>query len=794
MKAMKKWGLSALAICCVAAGLGVQAATAAAQESAAVIRTEVVDVNKEGLDDGNCFVMNLGQTDFMTADEWSNGNFKWVNAEEISNRASIDRPNQNVCNAPLDLHLDEYNFEEYIFLDGVSLAEFSKSNSYRLIANKRQRVDTLSLDFASGVLQQVDKIEIKEGCQFPTLAYSYFGDAEYSRIEVTEDVAFENNRGTWYSVFIGYQEGAEYAGDEDNFKLSLDTYYRGHTTVALDAYTDFFQRFAVQGEFLDHKALVSLSNTEQGNIMILHFVNPIDARQFNRLHLRVYINHQIDVRTYNLDSVTMDSLGTALESYTVGGGQFSYLTLKTQLYADDSGQVHSIVFEFAGDCEPQRDGAGELLYDAEGRIIRDTFFFVSFHVDNAENEPIVDENSLMIVDGGDAYDVSFRFNYSGVVQEGALDTSKVTLNGVSVAQILKECTDATAAWYCARGIYQINLSIPKSYDGAAKIKNAEYGFSGNNLGVVAGLVFPDGYALDTSYTCHLFVGENLLDVELVKSYEEVKVESVRFSFIEDSKNLNFTLYFSGAITASPYNHACEREEWRGKEDVRDIIHYDEGSANIFLKGGYKASLLDNVLINGKTIGDWHAQDAAALTNVQVHYGVGLEMNRMDVRFEKASPTTYNQLYAAAESGEGITVQVLAGLKFMTNRKVEKTQTFVMEGGAFDELLPQKPIHVYFDGAEVQNGQIVTVETAVSAQSIFVAQVEDYELTCVEENGNQVYIITYGDGQTFTFSVKQRLAEPTEESGGCASMSALPTAFIAVSAAALLIGKRRRETA
>ena len=797
MKAIIKWLFGLTAACCVGGCLGLNTAAAVAEtDKSNAISATVAEINNERLDNGIAFVMVLSASDYMTADGWSNTNYKWLNAEEVSDRSNINTSANNVANAQLDKNLVEYNFEDYITVDGVSLAEFSQTNSYKLIANKRTRPNTFSIDFAPSVLDGVRLVEIKAGCQIPTLSYSYFGAGEFSYIEIEESVTYEKRDGKWVEYFEGYEEGVEYAGTEDNFNLTLNTQFKGHTAVPLNAYTDFFMANAVQGEYLKDKVLVSAANTEKDNLMVLSFVNPIDAQQFNRLHLRVYINHQVDVLTYNADSITEETLGPALESYTVGGGQHFYLTLNSALYAGDDGKVSQIVFKFAQDCEIQRNGNGEPIYDPAGWVIRDTFHFVSFHVEQAEEGALVKEDSFMVVDSGEAYALTFRFNKSGGNREGDLDLSKVSLNGVLLSDVLAECEEATAEWYLAKGIYQINVTIPKAYAGKAKIKNAEYNFAGNNMSVLEGLRFPNGDLLEKTYTCHLYAGENLMDTEFVESYQAIEVERVRFSFIEDSQNLNFSIYFSGAITTSLYNHACEKEAWRSSEN----IGYDEGSSEIFLSGGYKASLLDNVVINGRSIGEWHAQDAAALTNVQVHYGAGAELNRMDIRFESASKYTYNQLFDLVSDGNGVTIEVLSGLKFMTNNAMKKTQVFAMVDGEFTLQAEESEIHVYYDGLEVQNGQEVTVKTAVSDASIAVEGASDYKVTREDANGKKVYTIAYGDGKTFTFTVSEDVVAAEEENGGLfgcvSSVSAYSVVTLLAACAALVLtmkgGKKHEE--
>ena len=798
MKAIIKWLLGLTATACVGAGTYWNTELAAVRaDETNVISATVTEVNNERLDNGASFVMVLSENDYMTADEWSDKNYKWLNAEGVTTlegRADVDYSAWNVANAELDQNLDEYNFDDYIYVDGVSLAEFSQTNGYKLIANKRTRPNTLSLDFTPEILAGIEKIEIKKGCQLPTLAYGYRGIGEFSCIQVEESAIYENRNGQWFLSFAGYEEGVEYGGGKQNFQLSLEETFKGHTAVPLNAHTDFFKRFEIQGEYLDTDALVSAGNTEKDNLMVLRFVNPIDTAQFNKLRLRVYINHQVDVLTYNADAVTSQDIGTALESFTVNGGQFTYLTLNSALYANDSGKLDTVVFKFVQDCQPQRNVNGEIIYEDAGKtkMIRDTFHFVSFRLEKEENAALVTEDSFMVVDNGEGYDLTFRFQKLGAAQSGALDTSKVLLNGCSFASILEECPDATAEWYSAKGIYQINAYLPKSYTGKAQIKNAEYGFVGNNMGVEKGLVFPSGEALEKSYTCHLYAGENLLDGDLVETYKPVSVERVSFYFIEGSENLNISIYFSGAITSSLYNHACEREEWR--EELNDKIGYDAGSSNVFISGGFKSSLLDCVVIGGRSVGEWHAYDAAALTCVQVFYGTGLELNRMDVRFESATKSTYDQLYSLASDGNGLTVEVLSGLRFTTNVRTEKTQSFIMQDGKFIEQVGEKALHVYFDGREVQNGQEITVQTAVAKDSVSVTGAANYTVACEEKDGKKIYTVTYGENKSFRFIVTENIAQKAEEKKGCSSALAFgaATATLLASAAWILLGKGGRK--
>ena len=767
----------------------VESTTVSAQETFdKTIETELKEINNENLDNGNSFVMVLTATDYMTATEWSNTNYKWLNHEDLQgSRADIDYENNNVANAELDTNLSAYNYTERILINGHTLAEFGQTHSYKLIANKRTRPDTISIDFDAGVLNAVETVEILAGCQLPTLSYAYRNLQESSCLKISQGKKYMRLGGVWVDYFEGYSEGIEYKGNDSSFKLHLEETFKGHSATPLNGYTDVFMKYDVQGEKLDHKILVSGSNTVKDNLMVLNFVHPIDAKQFTQINLRVYINHAVAISTYNANDVTAAALGTPLESFSVSGGMFSYLSLTSAFYADDDGMVDMVVFRFDEDCQMQFGPNGEELKDGSGRLIRDTFHFVSFNVANPD---IVTKDSFTVKDLGESYSATFRFNKVGEIENNAtLDLSKVTLNGYTLVEIAQECPAMTAEWVAVKGVYQIVVSLPKTYQGDACIKNPEYNFANNHMGVEAGLVFPNGDVLSKSYACHLYSGEKILDTNMVGELKATQVQYIRYSFDEGSNNLRFTLYFDKNIPSVPYYHACETEHWRANDLYKsDNTLYDGSIAQIFVDGGYKSSLLNSILINGKTIGEWHAHDSGKLTNVQTHYG-NSGLNCVDVIFEKLSPDTYDTLYAFVESGEGIAIEIKSGLKFMVNLETKNTQTFVLAKGSFQEKVEKSDIKVYYDGIHVAYGDLIMVQTVASEKCIAIQGIGEYSVSSAKDGETTTYTITYGEDETFTFAVQEEIVV-MEEQGGC-NGSILGLNGILLAVALAVVGKKHR---
>ena len=785
MKRIVKWLFGFVLALCVCGGLSWTAVSADATFDN-VIQTEIKEINNENLDHGNSFVIVLTVTDYMTATEWDNTNYKWLNDEKgTEDRSAIDYAENNIANGWLDTNLSAYNFTEMILIDGQTLAEFGETHTYKLIANKRQRKNTISIDFGENVLQNVELIEIKEGCQLPTLAYAYRGVSESSCLEITETKKYTRSDGVWVEYFEGYAEGTEYQGNENNFRTSASEYFKGNPATPLNGYTGIFMEYDVQGEKLSHKILVSGSNTVKGNLMVLNFVHPIEASKFTQINLRVYINHQVNISTYNADDITAGSLGNALESFTVGGGMFSYLALTSAFYADADGMVETIVFRFDQDCQLQYNADGEELYDPQGRLIRDTFHFVSFNVSNPD---LITKDSFAVKDSGDVYEAIFRFNKAGQTTAATvLDTTKVTLNGLTLAQLAQLCPDMTASWVSVKGIYQINVTMPKSYTAEGCIKNPEYDFANNHMGVKKGLAFPNGDLLDKGYACHIYAGEKILDVEIENELKATRITDTTVEMDEDSKNITFFLFFDRDITSSPYYHVCETEHWRSNDLYKhDSTLYNEGISNIFVTGGYKSSLLNNVIVNGKTIGEWHAYDSRTLTNVQVHYGKS-GFNALSIVFAKTSPNTYDGIAELLASGEGIEIEVKSGLKFMTNTETKETQIFLLTDGKLKEKTEPKAIEVYYNGIPVSEGDLLTVQALLSETSLAVEGVETYSVSTSTVDKTTTYTITYGDGKTFVFSVKADVVV-VEPDSGCNSavwITAVSIAIAVVGAAAVV---------
>ena len=774
-------------LCLAFVCLGVNVLTIAQAADTQVISSSVNQI--EVFSSDKTVIVHLSEADYITSplpNEITDvSQYKWT--DFLLYR---DRENYNVYNAGLDSRLNEYNYLDNIFIDGVALREYA----HFLMANKFQRVNGLGISFSDDVLTNATEIEIKAGCTLPTLARSYFGLTEKSQILIEEDILFRENDGVWTRSyrFDGYELGVEYDATEQYlYKRNPDGNYKGYAEAPTCEFTNaMFKEEALGVEGYDAGyALVSSPATDKGNLLIVQFVNPIDVSVFGTIHLDMYVHRNRSMVTYNASGVTEDSLGEKLEMFNVVPSKWVRVSLFSALYADENGMVDTLVFQFTNDGDEDSTWNQVCI----GR----------FSLGESSIEGLVYEKSLLMDEQEDYYDFIFRFNKKGEFLNEWLDTSKVLFNGLSIDEINADGAYATAKWVSIQGIYQINLRLLKTYTGEAQVKNAEYEYSGNKMSVLKGLTFPNGDVLDKSYTynCYrtftdngVFENEVFISSEADVQYAETQAESVTWELNADG-NLRISVRFDKMITTKALFHTCELEVWR-QALLEPQDRYEHGFSEIFVKGGYKSSLMDSVVINGLSIGDIHAINNHQ-TCVFVHYGTysnyGFEI------YVNQGTKIFNTLKPLFEAGNGVTVEIKEGLLFTTNYKTTKDCVFNLKDGAFRPY-DQKQVSVYFDGQLVEDGVVVDADYEALESHVYVDGVDGYEVTKTTEGDKATFMVTY-DGTTMVFHVQQTIVQspdiaPKDSSndneGGCTSTLAVGAVATAMVLAGAWMIRRKQD--
>ena len=648
-----------------------------------------------------------------------------------------DRDKYNMPNAVLDKNLDAYNLGEYILIDGKPLNTYN----YSLVANRWTLVHTLSIELnGSTAFAGVTELQIKAGCTLPTLTYSYFGEGEPSALVIEEEQNFRNKNGGWVKVypFAGYEKGVEYDATEQFLysRQSTANFY-GYTEAYTCEFTDALNRYYQE----DGISLASTSDTVKGSLLIYDFVNPINANEFGTINLCLFSHAARTFVSYNAYNVTASSKGMVVESLSKSSG-FTVVTLQSALYANEDGYIDRLVFEFTND--------GMLDKPNENHMFLAYFSFGDFNVNT-----IVYDKSFIIQDNDTYYDLTLRFNKKGEFSgDEALDTSKVLINGVSVDEINKNGTYAVANWMVLSGIYHINVRLDKAYQGPGQFKNVDLEYTGSKFTVEKDLVFPNGDLLDRTYTCNIYQGEAFVDYEFIKEYKDTKVTDVEL-FIDkiSADNLHFYVIFNQKLCSQTYFHADQRETWR-ETALRDYGAYDPDFAKVYLAGGFKSSLLDNVMINGKTLAQWHAIDLYE-TCIFVHYAQASEFT-LDVSIDSRSET-YAQLLPLFEAGNGISITVKSGMKFPTAIKTSEDAEYILKDGRMVTNTTASEVEVFYDGKAVADGDVLKLNTPALESGIYVKGTTDYEVSKTVEGNKTTFVVTV-EGETITFSVEQDVTE------------------------------------
>ena len=213
--------------------------------------------------------------------------------------------------------------------------------------------------------------------------------------------------------------------------------------------------------------------------------------------------------------------------------------------------------------------------------------------------------------------------------------------------------------------------------------------------------------------------------------------------------------------------------------------YDEDVSKAFVSGGFKASFLDNVLINGISVGEWHAIDDLP-TCVHVHYGQ-TNLYSLDMSIDSYSEM-YATLYEAFEKGEDITIEIKSGMKFTTSKKTAQDYKFVVNGTNVTDCNKEtEELKVFYDGKALSNGDVVVSSTKAMESNIFVQGMVDYTIETTVNENTVSFILAFANGEKFTFAVQENITNEisVEEEGGCSSSIASKNAFIILSVVSLL---------
>jgi hypothetical protein len=172
-------------------------------------------------------------------------------------------------------------------------------------------------------------------------------------------------------------------------------------------------------------------------------------------------------------------------------------------------------------------------------------------------------------------------------------------------------------------------------------------------------------------------------------------------------------------------------------------------SDVFIAGGFKSSLLDNIVINGKTLGEWHAIDEYN-TCVFIHCGQIGQTNMLNISIDSNSES-YKLLKPLFDEGNGITLEIKSGIKFPSGVKTSETYQYVLKDGV---LMLEKETHVsvYYDGKAVANDDIVKSYAAASVNSVCVEGTTEYTVEMTQSGDVATFVVSYAD-TTITFYVE-----------------------------------------
>lgn len=573
-----------------------------------------------------------------------------------------------------------------------------------------------------------------------------------------------------------YQLGVTYDMTEDYVKIQKGDSYNGVAIAPFSERTTFWSQEAKLDSEEGYSLVVHRAdNTEpkKNDVMVLEFVTDIDTSKYEVLNLTLATAAKTGaiLEVYNVYEIQSGKLGNVKQKVKADFWSFKTNSIALEALADENGYVGAIAFRLVSD-EAQTLSVGSFSLELLSGLIK-------------QDAPQILDNKITVIETENAYEFTVEFNSTGALSGTYNEETvgnQISLNGVKVSDINKEKKYAELKLELA-GVYCLTLSVNKDYDGDGAVINMDKHFVGNCVEIAEGFELPNGEKLRDTYALHVYLVDSITDVvDDSQTYKTVDINSLS-SLVDEHGNLIINVHFNNEITGNAMFYLCNPDSFNRKEVAKfnaEATLYDEKVAEAFIYGGYKSSLLDHLKINDNSIGEWLAMDEVAgsmgyHSAIMVHYG---QMSNKVVTIMVAKTSKISETINECYANGTLSITLEEGLKFTSGRAITENITYQYEDAVWSKTT-KADFSVYYDGHQVEDGDQLKVDCAVSANNISIVGKGNYEIQEKITGDKAEYTILEGSEELMKFTVEGTMVIPVY------SQNQLPIIAIVVIGVAIL---------
>ena len=546
-----------------------------------------------------------------------------------------------------------------------------------------------------------------------------------------------------------YQFGVFYDASDEYLKTQGITEYEGVAVAPFNERTEFWSKeaksdtddgYGLIAHRMDGKPL------QKGDVMILELVAPIKASKFGvmNLSLATSTTSGATFEVYSVEEIKNGTMGPVRGRISADFWVFKSSSIALTSLANEEGYVEAIALKLVTDGAETFTVGGFSLAPMDSLIEKDGLDIL--------------DDKIQVEETDSAYNFYIEFNRAGSASSSSNEKTMgehILLNGVSISEINKTKTYVTAKWL-QMGKYYLFVSVDKEYKGKGSIINKDKLLVSNCVGVKKGLELPDGHKLSANYNLHIYLTSNVTDVESEITYNPIVVDKI-FSRVDQNGDMLISVSFNNHITGSTVYYACNPDAFNRKDlaalNNLTTTYYEPNAAKAFISGGYKSTVLDNLIINGDTVAEWLAKDKliespAFNSAIMVHYG--MEGNKVMTIVISQLSTVGKQLIKKHKNDD-LNITFHEGLKFSTGRECKETTTYQYVDGVWS-LLPTSDLAVYYDGEKVEDGESISCEKAANVSNVAVVGKGIYTIKEDVSGTTATYSIYEDDKKLMEFTV------------------------------------------